>query len=145
MTVKFYNREPWNLIIGLSYFAAIFIVIALLTSFWLLVVLPAVLAFFYIKNRVARSFDLWRKGYFSGRRHGYEWTYYERQGNVDESLTLKVENTEPGHYEIFIPNDSQWRSSVPSWAKDRREEIALGISEGWKKSDFHYPDDLQKA
>jgi len=52
-----------------------------------------------------------------------------------------VANTEPGHWELFIPTDSEWRATVPFWARDRRTEIAARIAEGWKLKDFHLPKD----
>jgi hypothetical protein len=35
------------------------------------------------------------------------------------------------------------RATVPGWAHDRREEIALPIAEAWKPKDFHLPNDLK--
>ena len=58
------------------------------------------------------------------------------------TLTLKAENTEPGRWELFFPTDDRWRATVPDWAKDRREEIALRIARRWKAKHLHYPADL---
>jgi hypothetical protein len=56
---------------------------------------------------------------------------------------MPVENTELGHWELFIPDDAKWRATVPDWAKDRRREIALRITEAWKAKYFHLPNDLK--
>lgn len=142
---SFYNRHPWNLIIGLVLVAGIFIGIAKITSPWVLVVPPILIAFHYSKQWSTRAIHLRAKGYFSGRQVRDKWIYEERRGGSVYSLTLEVENTEPGHYEIFVPTGDQWRASVPSWAQDRREEIAYRIAEGWKPDDFHMPNDLEDA
>ena len=59
------------------------------------------------------------------------------------ALILPVENTEPGHWELFIPDDAKWRATVPDWAKDRHQEIALRIGQAWKPKDFHLPNGLK--
>jgi hypothetical protein len=82
-----------------------------------------------------------KKGYFSGRRLNEYWIYEEMQGNSVAALMLPVANTEAGHWELFIPTDSEWRATVPSWAWERRAEIAARIAEGWKLKDIHLPKD----
>jgi|HubBroStandDraft_6_1064221.scaffolds.fasta_scaffold332241_2 hypothetical protein len=69
--------------------------------------------------------------------------YEERHRHSLVALILPVGNTEPGHWELFIPDDTKWRATVPEWACDRREEIALRIGEAWKPKDFHLPNDLK--
>jgi hypothetical protein len=137
---KFYNREPWNMLIGLSYVVLMFLMVASVTSPWVLAIPFLLWAYFFVKLRVTRMVLLWRKGYFSGRRVRGDWIYEERHGKLDRSLSFRVENTEPGHYEIFFPTDHQWQESVPPWAQDRREEIAHRVAEGWKPNDFHLPE-----
>jgi len=44
---------------------------------------------------------------------------------------------------LFIPDDAKWRATVPDWAKDRRQEIALRIGEAWKPKDYHLPNELK--
>lgn len=135
----FYNREPWNLVIAVGAFAAGLLAIAVLTTLWLLLVPVALVAFFILKNLLVRTVALRSKGYYAGRRIRDTWVYEEMQGESCVSLTLPVENTEPGHYELFFPTELQWRESVPQWAKNRRVEIANRIAEGWKASDVHLP------
>jgi hypothetical protein len=89
-----------------------------------------------------RSTRLSKKGYFSGRRVNEHWIYEEMQGLTVAALVLPIVNTEPGHWELFVPNDSEWRLAVPSWAWERRFEIASRIAEGWKPKDFHLPKDF---
>jgi len=61
-----------------------------------------------------RSRRLSKKGYFSGRRLNEHWIYEEMQGPNVAALVLPVANTEPGHWEMFIPTDAEWRTAVPS-------------------------------
>lgn len=140
---RFYNREPWNLIVGFGFvlFLALLILAPLvaLTSPWVLVLPFLLCAFFFAKAPLVRAVNLRRKGYFGGRRKGDVWVYEERSGRQTLSLSLRVENTEPGHYELFVPNDAEWRASVPPWAQHRRQEIVQRISEEWKPIDVHLP------
>ncbi|MGZ5857874.1 MAG: hypothetical protein ACXWJK_11595 [Burkholderiaceae bacterium] len=140
---KFYNREPWNLIIGLGFFATILLTIALLTSLWTLLIPVLLVMFSYLRFRLKRAIQLWRKGYFSGRRVRDNWIYEELLEKQCVSLVLQLEYTEPGHHEIFIPYETQWRESVPHWARDRRDEISRRIAEAWDSKDFHYPTDFK--
>ena len=49
------------------------------------------------------------------RDHGI---YEERQGYSLVALILPVANTEPGHWELFIPDNEKWRALENSlrWA-----------------------------
>ena len=89
-----------------------------------------------------RSMRLNKKGYFSGRRLNEHWVYEEMQGRDAVALILPVVRTGHGRVELFIPTDSEWRATVPSWAWERRSEIAARIAEAWKPTDFHLPKDL---
>ncbi len=60
-------------------------------------------------------------------------------------LKIKLENTEPGHWELFVPTETEWRATVPVWAVDRREEIIQRIAPYFKNTDVHYPDDFRKT
>lgn len=144
MTRPFYNRAPWNLIVGLSLFCVMVAAIALFTTPWILLIPFVIGMYVFARRNIVRTMSLKQKGYFSGRQVNEHWIYEERQGFVTAALVLPVSNTEPGHYELFIPEDALWRSTVPSWARDRREEIALRISEGWKARNFHLPKDFKR-
>jgi hypothetical protein len=95
-----------------------------------------------IARNVVRGMRLNKKGYFSGRRLHENWIYEEMQDRNVVALILPIVQTEIGRKEIFIPSDSEWRSTVPEWARERRTEIASRIAEGWKPKDFHLPGDL---
>jgi hypothetical protein len=95
-----------------------------------------------VYRSVTRSMQLNKKGYFSGRRMNEHWVYEEMQGHDVVALILPTAHTGPGHRELFIPTDPEWRAAVPSWAWERRSEIATRIAEGWKPKDFHFPKDL---
>jgi hypothetical protein len=84
-----------------------------------------------------RSLLLNEKGYFSGTRSHERWIYEEMQGRSVVALILPTVQTEIVRKEIFIPTDSESRSTVPEWARERRAEIASRIAEGWKSKDFH--------
>jgi hypothetical protein len=101
------------------------------------------LIYSFAKRETLRSFSLRNKGYYSGRQLHEHWIYEEVQAFAIAAMLLPVANTEPGHWELFIPDDANWRASVPEWARDKRKEIALRIAEGWKTKDFHLPNDFK--
>jgi hypothetical protein len=139
----FYKVNAWNLLIGVAVITFGFIQIARSTSLWILLVPLLMFIYTSVKRETLRSLSLWNRGYCPGRRlHSY-WLYEEVQGFNLTALLLPVENTEPGHWELFIPDDTQWRATVTAWAGDRRREIALRIAEAWKPKDFHLPNDLK--
>jgi len=109
---------------------------------WIIVAIISFLLLSLLWARIVRSIHLRKKGYYSGRRHQGKWLYEEIRDGAVESILLEIENTGPGHYEIFVPNNETWRATVPAWARDRRSEIAGRISEAWKPLDFHFSDDL---
>lgn len=59
------------------------------------------------------------------------------------ALRIKRINTEPGHWELFVPAESEWQSSVPDWAANRRREIIERVIPYLKSGDIHFPDDYQ--
>ena len=115
------------------------------TSPWIL--WPIFFLWFYatLYRGVIRSMRLSKRGYFSGRRLNEHWVYEEMMDRNVVALILPVTRTGHGRVELFIPTDSEWRAIVPSWAWDRRSEIATRIAEGWKQMDFHLPSDLPTA
>jgi len=140
----FYRVDPWNLVFGVVAVTFGFVQIARATSLWMLLVPLLMIIYSFVKRETLRSLSLRNKGYFPGRRLRDYWLYEEVQKYSVLALLLPVANTEPGHWELFIPNDEQWRATVPDWARDRRKEIALRIAEGWKAKDFHLPNDLNR-
>jgi hypothetical protein len=138
----FYRVDPWNLVIGVVIVTFGFIQIARSTSLWMLLVPLLMIIYSFVKRETLRSLSLRNKGYYPGRRLRDYWLYEEVQKFSVLALLLPVANTEPGHWEMFIPDDAQWREMVPEWARDRRKEIALRIAEGWKAKDFHLPSDF---
>ena len=125
---RFFNRYPWNAVAGLVLVAGILLGLARISP-WIPTVLVALVILRLLRDWGMRAIHLRTKGYFGGRYRGGKWVYEERGSNAIRSLILDVENTEPGHYEMFIPSDDKWRASVPEWAQDRRREIANRISE----------------
>jgi len=136
----FLNREPWNLPIGIGLLVVLLWWIGWVTSPWVVVAVFALVAASVVKGRFTRWRDLQRRGYFGGRRVRGVWVYEERHGSQVRSLELKMENTEPGHYELFVPSKSEWQKSVPYWAHDRQQEIVHRIAERLKSRDIHFSD-----
>jgi hypothetical protein len=141
--IPFYNREPWNLVIGFAAAIAVAISIALAVSPWMFLVPLIAWAIVSIRRHFRRKWALRDRGYFSHRHGPNFWVYEERHGYSLVALILPVESTEPGHWELFIPDDIKWRATVPEWARDCRKEIAPRIAEAWKPKDFHLPNDLK--
>ena len=139
---NFLSRNPWNQIIGTYVFAGVLYGLSVLISPWIIVAIISFFLLSFLRERIVRSIHLRKKGYYSGSWHRGKWLYEEiRDGGV-ESILLEIENTDPGTYELFVPNNETWRATVPAWARDRRSEIAGRISEAWKPREFHFPDDL---
>lgn len=142
--IPFYNREPWNFVIGFAAAIAVVISIALAASSWLLLIPLLAWLAASIRRHLLRQWALRDRGYVS-HSHGQNFCVYEeRHGYSLVALILPVSHTEPGHWELFIPDDAKWRATVPEWARDRRKEIALRIGEAWKPKDFHLPSDLKE-
>lgn len=141
---RFYGRDPWNSVIRFGVVAAL--LCALTVSIGPRAVaaifagLIALLATLVLRQRFIRWSDLRQKGYFGGRRVLDTWVYEDRDGAEVRSLALELSNTEPGHYELFLPSQSVWRTSVPGWAQDRQQEIVQRIAERLKSRDIHAHD-----
>jgi hypothetical protein len=140
----FYNRDAWNSAIGFGVVAALLCALAVSIGPQVVAAifagLIALLAALLWIQRFIRWRDLRQKGYFGGRRVLDTWVYEERDGAEVRSLTLEMSNTEPGHYELFLPSPSAWRTSVPGWAQDRQQEIVRRIAERLKSRDMHAHD-----
>jgi hypothetical protein len=137
----FYNRSPWNLVIGVG------ILVTLLYAIggpWAIAGSVALIGAFNVTARITRWRDLRQKGYFGGRQVRDTWVYEERDGTSLRALTLTMGNTEPGHWELFLPSQAEWRTSVPGWAQDRQQEIVRRIGERLKSRDIHIGDDYPK-
>ncbi len=104
---------------------------------WSLVALVTLVAMGLAREPFARWRSLRSKGYFGGRRTGDAWLYEEVADGTVRSFALKRERTEPGHTELFVPDEASWRRAVPSWARERRTEIVRRIAERLGASDLH--------
>ncbi len=135
------HKPPWNLMVGFVLLTGICVALARVFGLWLLVI-PVLMAAAYLTRRAKRTVGLRRKSYFGGRRAGTYWVYEEIRDGRLLTLELPMENTEPGHYELFVPEDAAWRAAVPEWAADRRDEIVHRIAERLKSADLHLPDDM---
>jgi hypothetical protein len=138
----FYRVDPWNLITAVVALTFGLMQIARSTTLWILLAPLLMFIYTFTKRETLRTLSLRNKGYSPGRRLRDYWLYEEAENFSVVALLLPMANTEPGHWELFIPDDAKWRATVPDWAKDRRLEIALRIAEGWKAQDFHLPSDF---
>jgi hypothetical protein len=137
------GRFPWYPLLALAAFA--FVVVSTFAAPWLLLVPIVAFAYSTVRLRGRRETQLKKIGYFSGSRHFDYWIYEERLGRSVVSLTLPLDRTDPITQELFIPDDETWRRMVPSWAAERRTEIALRIAESWKPAHFHFAEHVQDA
>jgi len=107
----------------------------------LLLILPAWVIYLVSKQYLQRRISLNRFGYFGGGRAQEDCVYEEYINGKLLKLKIKLENTEPGHWELFVPSKDEWQSTVPEWATDRRTEIIERIKPHFKSTDIHFPDD----
>lgn len=137
----FYNRDPWNLLIGFASMMVLLLVLAAVTSWWLLLapIVPVVAIHAWIQAR--RVYALMTIGFHSRTIRQGRLIYEERSGRWTRSFILNLEITEPGHYELFVPSESEWAQSVPHWAAERRAEIAERIANSWRRDDVHILDE----
>ncbi|MFA6901478.1 MAG: hypothetical protein WC236_00175 [Gallionellaceae bacterium] len=134
-------KKFWTLLLTF-YIAAVFVFsIGKIFSPWLLIGIPITLIGLFFLYPLKRFIALRQKGYFAGRRQADFWVYEERDKSQTRQMKIKLEYTEPGHHELFIPTDKEWRVVAPEWAMNRRQEIISRIIKCWKESDVHYPND----
>jgi hypothetical protein len=110
------------------------------------VVLGAVTYFLFrmFWRQTLRKRELLRRGYYIGRRVGTHWVYDELQDGFIESLEFPLEYIGRGEYDIHIPGQQDWRNSMPTWARERREEILERLATVFKRSQIHFgPDSTQ--
>ncbi|MBN4061471.1 hypothetical protein JYT58_01015 [bacterium AH-315-G11] len=110
---------------------------------FLLLILPAWVIYLVSKQYIQRRISLNRFGYFAGRRVQKDCVYEEYINGKLLKFRLKLENTEPGHWELFVPSKDEWHSTAPEWARDRRAEIIERIKPHFKSTDIHFPDDFK--
>ncbi len=135
--------QVWCLLFGFILLAAIINIMSLIVGWWFLIALPIAIAAVFSILKAKRILSLRDKGYFAGRRFRGQWLYEEIHDGEVCMLPLKLENTEPGHFELYVPSLVDWSETVPLWAANRREEIVRRIAERFKESDIHYPPDWQ--
>lgn len=133
----FINREPWNLIIGLGGIVLILVIVAAVTTWWILLVPFVLIALANLWQQFKRLYSLFSHGFHSQQIRKGRLRYEEFHESKRRSFTLKLDYTEPGHYELFIPNEEAWSKAVPHWAQSRRKEIAERISQTWQRDDVH--------
>ena len=103
------------------------------TTLWFLVIPLSLTAYFCLARPISRTMQLRRLGFYRGHmveRSEFEWgwVYEELHDNELRELHLRIDHTDPGMWELFVPSEEKWRDMVPSWAKHRRDEIVSRIS-----------------
>ncbi len=109
---------------------------------FLLLILPAWILYSMIEQNMKRRYNLKRYGYFGGGFEKGACKYEEYNMGKLREFKLKLENTAPGHWELFVLTESEWRSIVPDWAMNRRIEIIERIIPYFKSTDVHFSDDF---
>ena len=137
MKFLFYDRYPWNMIIGVLLVVLIVVGIANATSWWVILALLGLMVAHELWLRARRIYGLATVGYHADWFGRSRLRYTERNSGTNRSLVLDLANTEPGHFELFVPNEATWRQVVPGWAKDRRSEISGRIAQTWRPQDVH--------
>jgi hypothetical protein len=136
-SIPFYNRKPWNLLIGIGLLLAPVVLVAGLTSWWLLFLPVGLVTGASIWKSARRALSLAKFGYHSDQIRDGLLRYEELVDKKRRALHLRLENSEPGHWELFVPDENSWSSSVPDWAIGRRSEIANRIAQTWRWRDVH--------
>jgi hypothetical protein len=82
-------------------------------------ILLLIVVFAIVRERLRRR----REGYYIYRRGGAEGgtLFYEEEGKSLEFYFDRTNNT------IYIPSDLKWKESMPSWARERKNEIITRI------------------
>jgi hypothetical protein len=96
------------------------------------------------KQYLKRKISLNRFGCFGGGRERVTIVYEEIVNGELLQLQIKLENTEPGHWELFVPTESEWRLNVPERAMHRRDEISERIRPFFNNRDIHFSDDIKQ-
>ena len=117
--------------------------LALFHPFWLIAG-TAVVAFIFLLRRYREARSLKNHGYFI-RRLGGSYLYEEAANRSTRNLTVPLDAIEPGHWQLFVPSEEDWRRRVPDWAQNRRAEIISRIAADRRPEDVHYPHDWEKT
>lgn len=99
----------------------------------------AVLLLRWYWRATARKRALARRGFHPGRRVGTHWNYEELHEGVIVWLELPLEYVGRGEYDIHIPSERDWLAGMPSWARERRDEIVERLP--FKRSQMHFDAD----
>jgi len=134
--MKARNRNAWNLGLAAVLLGAIVYAIARATTFWVIPGLVALVLLLKSWQWLVRFISLRRNGYFAGRQVRDRWVYEEVAGAEVRTLDLKMKPFEPGRYILVLPSEANWRSVVPEWARERRNEILARIGERLKAGDM---------
>jgi hypothetical protein len=121
--------------------ALLYLVSLVFNPLLLLLIIPVWVLYSLVRRRVMRTYRLKRHGYFACLSNQDECKYEEYMMGEVVDLRIKLENTGPGEWDLFVPTESERRSTVPIWATDRRTEIIERIMPCLGRIHIHFPDD----
>ena len=128
----------WDLTISLGAICALLVAIAAVTSWWVLLAPLIVFAASFAWRQLLRVYSLTVRGYYAMTVSTRSLRYEERAPFLVRSFTLQLEHTEPGQWELFVPNEEVWARTVPEWAQARRDEISTRIAHTWRFRDVNF-------
>jgi len=92
-----------------------------------------------------RKRSLLRRGYYTGQRVGAYWVYDELHAGVIESIEFLLDYAGRGEYDIHVPGPQDWRTGMPPWAQERREEIVERLATVFKRSQMQFEPDSPQS
>jgi len=103
------------------------------TTLWFLAIPLSLAMYLFLGWRISRTMQLRRLGFYRGRmiqrsEFEWDWVYEEIHDNELRKLHLRIDHTDPGMWELFVPSEEKWRDMAPSWAQHRRDEIVSRVS-----------------
>jgi hypothetical protein len=98
-------------------------------------------AFRWFWRSTIRKRALLRQGYHVGGRAGAHWVYEELRDGIIESIELPLDYVGRGEYDIHVPSERDWSTSMPAWARARRAEIVERLQTVFKRSQILFDPD----
>ena len=101
-------------------------------------------AFRWFWRATLRKRNLLGHGFHVGSRVGTHWVYEELRDSVIVSLELPLDYVGRGEYDVHVPSERDWATTMPDWARERRAEIIERLLTVFKRSQIQFdPDSTQ--
>ena len=119
------------------------------TTLWFLAIPLSLTAYICLARPIRRTMQLRKLGFYRGHRiqrseFEWDWVYEEIHDNELRELHLRMDHTDPGMWELFVPSEEKWRVMVPSWAQRRRDEIVSRVSPAIGSDRVHLISDVRE-